>query len=229
MTLYIQKIIKMKFKKMIATKIWFIFVIFLLVDTINLQGQSQPKKIILSGSSSISGQFLDETYSFGSNNPTELKTTQFNFQPSIGIFLSYFIRLGIYTDYLYNNQKNGNYYSKSVSTSVGPYFRVYFNDYKISPFINAKLGYSRLKIDQKEDNNSYDDILKGMNYGLGLGLEYYIGRKYSFELLLDYNVLNVSCEKTKNSSWPFFGQTSYSESVKRNGFKFNIGVNLFLN
>jgi hypothetical protein len=194
-----------------------------------LHGQSQIKKVILSGSSAISGQFSNDTYSFGANEPVHVKTTKLNFQPSIGVFVSYFVRLGIYTNFSYSNQESTYAYNKSFSTSSGSYLRIYFNDYKISPFVNVNLGFTTLKIDQYESHDETHDSYSGINYGFGLGVEYYIGRKFSFESIIGYDASKFFSKEKSVSSWSYTGYSSTRYEIKHKEFYVKIGVNLFLN
>ena len=64
---------------------------FLLIVNISLKAQPLPGKLILEGSSALTGQFFSTRYSSGHKTINN----QINFQPRIGVFVSHFINLGI--------------------------------------------------------------------------------------------------------------------------------------
>ncbi|MCG8702324.1 MAG: hypothetical protein MI922_30010, partial [Bacteroidales bacterium] len=64
---------------------------------------------------------------------------------------------------------------------MGPYLRVYFSDYNVSPFFHTNLGYSRLKLMPNSDSEDVELKMNGFNYGIGLGLEIFNTGKYSLE------------------------------------------------
>ncbi len=209
------------------------FSIFLIFLIFNLNAQPLPGKVILRGSSALTGQFFTTNSTIGDFS-TEVKTSQFNFQPSIGRYVSHFIFLGIYTGYNYQKEKEyfkdskDNRFNKSTSLALGPYIRCYFSDFKFAPFLHGNIGYSSQKIEQQADMNSdiYSFKMKGVNYGLGLGIEYFIERKYSFEFLFIYNGTSVRGDATSSD---YFDNTSVSLSQKNKGFGFRIGASIFLN
>ena len=202
--------------------------VFLVICNNHLQAQPIPGSVILKGSSSLSGQFMTNNYNMGSGSTTKIKSTHYNFQPSVGAFFSHFVTMGVYVGYNYQNDKGDDTYDKLKTFSIGPYLRCYLSDSKFAPFLHTSVGLSSYKVDQKL--NPYDDPtslgMSGFNYLLGAGVEYFVNRKFSFEFLLDYTRTYVSKETTSS----YMGLSSSDKvSIENKGLEFRIGVSVFLN
>ena len=205
----------------------FILLTILLSAIIAVNGQTLPRKILLKGSSELSGLFSTDTYEIGSNY-IKSKTTQIKFQPSIGKFYSHFIFLGIYTEYGYQKQTEDyeEYEGNDSETitkmlSIGPFLRVYAADMKFSPFLHLNIGYSRHSIEQEQDATENPKIkMDGLNYGVGVGMEYFIDKKFTFEFLLNYYHLSVS---------DYVEEIEDAVSIDNKGFEFRIGTSIILN
>jgi hypothetical protein len=211
------------------------FLIFFIFLILNINAQPLPGKIFLKGSSEFTGQFLTTDYEIGGSS-FEVKSNQFNFKPSIGRFVSHYILIGIFTGYRYQkdtesfeDNENDNYI-KSTSLSIGPYIRGYLNDANFAPFIHGEFGYSGNKVEQQENSSSDIADLKmtGMNYELGIGFEYFVERKYSFEFLLNYGGSSVKADITVDD-WSYSSSSTESLKLKSKGFGFRIGTSIFLN
>jgi hypothetical protein len=132
-----------------------VFFILFLFATCNLNAQPSPGNIILNGSSAMTGQFFSNNYKSSSGLSSQDKTTQFNFQPSIGVYVTYHINLGISLGYNYQNTWKDNTYNKLTIISLGPYARFHFTESKFAPFLQTNIGYSGYWVKQKE--NSYSN------------------------------------------------------------------------
>jgi hypothetical protein len=217
----------------------FSFIVLLVIVVFNVQAQDllrpyePPGKVILKGSSALEGQFLTTDY-YNNDAITQVKTTQYNFQPSIGKFVSHYILLGIFTGYNYKNTKrfpgdsDDNSYNKTKIFSIGPYIRCYFSDTKAAPFLHGEIGYARYSTEQQADADAdiYSMKMPGMNFALGAGIEYFVERKYSFELLINYHGQSVSDSKSADS---FYGPTTIRYRIDTNGFDLKLGISIILN
>ncbi|OFX87844.1 MAG: hypothetical protein A2W99_16140 [Bacteroidetes bacterium GWF2_33_16] len=194
------------------------------IFTIN--GQTLPKKVLLKGSSDLSGLFFTNTYEIGSNS-VKTKTSQIKFQPSIGKFYSHYVFLGIYTEYGYQVQTEDyedNEYDTESNTkilNIGPYFRLYAADLKFAPFLHVNIGYSRHTIEQVQNETEIPKFkMDGINYGVGVGMEYFIDKKFTFEFLLNYSYLSVR---------EYVDEIEDAVSINNKGFEFRIGTSIILN
>lgn len=205
----------------------YILLVFLMFLIFTVKAQPLPGKYILKGSSELTGQFLTTDYKSGSNS-VQVETSQINFQPSVGVFISHYIYLGIYTGYKYQKETEGDSYNKSKEFLIGPYVRGYFGDFKFIPFVQGNLGYSNNKLEQKDDiSGDVSDLkLDGINYGLGVGVEYFNERKFTFEFMINYSGTSVS--KTENTT-NFYTPSATEYKINSRGFGFRIGTSIFLN
>jgi hypothetical protein len=193
-----------------------LFVLFLFIS-INSNAQPVPGTTILKGSSALTGQFLKSEYNNGIQTSQE-KTTQINFQPSIGIFITHFVNIGINAAYSYNKDQEENTYYKSTMYAIGPYIRGYFTDAKFAPFLNGDVGISRSKIAQKLEGDGYEKAIamNGINCSIGIGMEYFVSPAFSFEFLLAYAYSSVSP----------LGSAGNTGNIKSKGLEFRIGASI---
>ncbi|NOQ27317.1 MAG: outer membrane beta-barrel protein [Bacteroidales bacterium] len=204
---------------------YLLFVLLMFVVFIS-QAQPQPGRYILRGSSDISGLFLSTNYRMGSNT-TQVDRTQINFQPSVGGFITHYIFLGMYTGYEYQKEMESGGYNKSNEFLIGPYVRGYIGDYKFIPFFQMKVGYSNYKLEQKDiDSGAITNIsMDGVDYGFGIGIEYFFERKFTLELLLSYDGTKVDNNEYSTNN---LGVSTSEICINERGFGFKVGASVFL-
>jgi hypothetical protein len=67
--------------------------------------------------------------------------------------------------------------------------------------------------------------MNGLNYGLGIGAEYFIEQKFSIEFIFGYVRNYVEKETTSNT----MGLNNLNQtSIESKGFEFRIGGSIFL-
>jgi hypothetical protein len=194
----------------------FLNVVFISITQFAIS-QPIPGNVTLKGSSAISGQFFTNNYSYSSNNSSQqIKTSEINFQPAIGVFVSFFVNIGAYIDINSIKEVEDNNFNKTKTLTIGPYIRVYFSDTKLAPFIQVNAGYSNYKIFQ---NNNSEFTMDGANYRIAAGLERFFNKKCSFEVLLGYsgNYLMTTSSNLLDIT-----------KIKSKGIELSIGANLFL-
>lgn len=194
-------------------KVYFTLLI-VFITICNSYSQPLPKKIILKGSSELNASLF--------NNSSTVKTINFNLQPSIGRFINHYINTGIYLDYNYNKVQGGSD-EKSVYTSFGPFVRFYIGDYNLIPIVHVNVGYTSSKVNEFDGEDYRNYNLSGVNYGTGVGVEYFIERRYSIEFLFLFNGYSLSNGVSMEDS---YGGNKW---INRSGLAFRIGTSIFLN
>jgi hypothetical protein len=210
------------------TRFFLRFVIIVLMTLLlsNNYLSAQTRKVVFSISSAFTGDFFTETYSVNSNNLSQSKTSKFNFQPAISYFFSDLFKAGIYMDYDFLQEKgDNNNYNRTKSSSFGPFLRINMSENNVSPFIHTEFGYSGLKFEQHDDTNDSEADFTGINYGVGLGIEFFIQRKCSFEVLLNYRRSKLSFVQ---KGYNFYGPVSDKIDFEQKGVEIRFGFNVFI-
>lgn len=196
---------------------------FLVLAIITLKAQPLPGKYVLKGSTDLAGLFLSTDYKGGSNT-TQVNKTKINIQPSAGAFITHHIFIGVYTGYEYQKESIDKSYNKSNEFLIGPYLRGYIGDSKFIPFFHINVGYSNLRLKQDDDDSSLN--LDGVDYGFGIGVEYFFERKFTFEFILSYDGTKFTSDEYSTNA---FGITSSDIVIHEKGFGFRFGTSFFLN
>jgi len=200
--------------------------LFFVIVVLNMHAQPLTRKYILKGSSELTGQFMTDNYNNGTNS-VKVETSQINFQPSIGAFISHHVLLSMYIGLQYQKETESeeNTYNKSSIFSIGPDVRFYLGSSKLIPFLEGALGYARTRLEQKDNLGDISDVnLNGIEYRLGFGIEYFIERKFSFEFMINY----AGSELNEVSNTQEY-HSSNEYNITSKGFGFRIGTSIFLN
>lgn len=200
--------------------------LFFVIVVLDMHAQPLTRKYILKGSSELTGLFMTDNHDNGTNS-VKIETSQINFQPSIGAFISHHVLLSMYIGLQYQKETESeeNTYNKSYVFSIGPDVRFYLGSSKFIPFIDGSLGYASTRLEQKDNLGDISDVnLNGFEYRIGFGIEYFIERKFSFEFMINYS--GAELNEVSNTQ-DYFGSDEYN--ITRKGFGFRIGTSIFLN
>lgn len=182
---------------------------------LSAQSQDFQGLTILKGSTGLNSSWFSNHLSSGGST-SDYKNNQFNIQPSLGVFLSYHVQLGFYTNYQYSKSIAGNTTTSSSDLSIGPYIRIYFNEHETKPFLHFNLGVASQGSDEYTGHTKSSLYLTGFEKRVGLGLERFVKKRFSLEMLLTYGDLKLS-------------QSSPDISYSRTGFGFQVGTGIILN
>ncbi|AIM36639.1 hypothetical protein KO02_07905 [Sphingobacterium sp. ML3W] len=126
----------------------------------------------------VEGNFSANTTN---DKTTKEKTSTFNFNPSVGYFVSDKIAVGL--DFNFGNEKNTNYmgtsdtYDKVSNFGIGAYGRYYFLDLgsRFKTYAQLAAGYQQATGEINDGTSTLDvPKIKGFGAGAGLGVNYFV-------------------------------------------------------
>jgi len=180
----------------------------------------------------------DESTSNGTNSAgvvtsNSQKSSSFNIQPMVGIFITDNLALGIFTNYSYSENTSiysdvsNNYSSKNNSITIGPFIRKFFplnERFAIYGQGNIGFSHSSTRFEPEIVGSVFNTNSKTNNFSAALrpGIVFFATSKIGVDLSVQG--LQYSIGKEKNSS--------RSISNFNAGFNFpnlNIGLNIYLN
>jgi len=148
--------------------------------------------------------FVTGSFRIASANEGDNKNSVFDVSPSLAYFLSENIALGGRLTYLNRKSKSqGITTNENTSFGVGTFGRYYLTPQnKFSIFGELSIDYLR------NSNNSSDDSVNTLNFGLGAGLNYFVSKRFSIEAslaFLNYGISNSNADDTDSRSVIDFG------------------------
>lgn len=156
------------------------------------------------------------------NKTNKLKTNSFNFNPSVGYFVSDKVAVGL--DFNFGNNKETNYsgandiYTKDSNFGIGAYGRYYFLDLgsRFKTYAQLAAGYNQ---NTGELNNGTTTVdvpkIKGFGANAGLGVNYFVTEN----IAINFGLTDLVSFKSKKAD--IDGAKSANE--------FNANINSFNN
>ncbi|CDS92185.1 hypothetical protein FM120_35880 [Sphingobacterium faecium PCAi_F2.5] len=145
------------------------------------------------------------------NKETEKKTSTFNFNPSVGYFVSDKVAVGL--DFNIGNSKNTDYsatadtYVKNNNFGIGAYGRYYFLDLspRFKTYAQLSAGYNQFGGEINNGTTTTDIAkTKGFGAGAGLGVNYFVTENIAINFgltnLLSFNSKKVDVDGAKSSN-----------------------------
>jgi outer membrane protein len=167
--------------------IFTISIILLTTIMVNAQKSSEG---FLKGNSFLSGQFA-----FNSESTGDLKTTSFDFSPTVGFFLSNNVAIGVQMGVSSNQSKfKSTKISEEQGFSGGILARYYVNPTsKFSVFGSAALGFG--------STNNKTDSLKTTSFSFGFapGISYFLSNHFAIETTIGNLGFSSSKPDTKGA------------------------------
>lgn len=179
-------------------------IVFVLLMSVSVMAQSPISKgtINLNGNLSFSSQSFENGY--GTQNVISLN-------PQVGYFFVDNISFGLSLSY--------NRFSVSGASNsdlgIGSSIRYYFALQNVKPFISLGYFYTQ------SSNSSNDDKLKGNQFSITGGLDYFITKNVAIESIISYDFKN---QKLPDSYRAFYKDIE----IKSNTIKVGIGINFFI-
>jgi opacity protein-like surface antigen len=152
------------------------------------QGQTQKGKILLGGTSDIS--FNSSSIKSVTNGKKEDlgKTSQLTFSPQIGFFVANNFSLGLGLPLVHASEKYDEDHKLSYqSISLAPFFRYYFGETNVKPYLHSEVGVGSWKITSADPffgSNKYSGGLRSFASGAGLGI--FLNESVTLDLGLRY-------------------------------------------
>ena len=184
--------------------------------------QTEKGHFIFSGNTSAEFSNTKRT-----NGSSEVKTTSFDVNPTLGYFVKDNLFLGLAGNFEFTRYKNNqSFIQKTTLTVLMPAVGYYFPlEGKIKPFVSGSFGLATLK---SVYTNNYEPIFgdpafsnsetikyNGLAYTISGGASYFVTNNFSLDAQLSYNYVNLEQK-----------DTDYYE--KNSGIGFRIGFSVFL-
>ena len=145
-----------------------------------------------------------------------------NISSEIGYALKTNFFVGMYFNYAYQDTDDEDFGYESITNTVSaaPYFKYYFSENNIKPFLIASYGLGTLWGKSKfvfNNNNSFSDSKRNYyTFNFGGGVSYFFNKNINVELSLKYH---------RNS---FVDEDDPNEKNITNNINSNIGFTIFL-
>jgi hypothetical protein len=192
-------------------KILLLSILFL--SSLAVYSQTRPGKLLIDMETGLSFNSYTENYSYeGSDLYGDISTSQFNFTPSIGVFLTENIALGGMFYYQQISQDYDGETNATSNTEVGPWVRFYFGQSKFKLFLHGNItAASRF---EDYEGSDYDYKFNGLGYGVGFGASYFINEHIAATGMFKYSGVSLSCTDDKDYEY------------KRSGLSLNLGFSI---
>jgi opacity protein-like surface antigen len=172
----------------------FLVLVLMLIFSLSLQAQTEKGKLWIAGSSQLG--LSQGGYKTKIDGDETSNYSQFGlvFQPKIGYTVIKNLPLGVFFNIENSGfqDKEGDYKSRSLSTSGGPFIRYYFADLMgLKPYAEALFGFGFVNSKYQIMGDDWNENrVRLINFSLGAGLTYFINDHIGIDLLLGYNYKN---------------------------------------
>jgi outer membrane protein len=182
-----------------------------LIIALGLNAQVEQGKILIGGSSNL--RFSSNTMSSEvvgvEDSDSQLKTSEFSFEPQVGYFVIDGLAVGIDLSYISSKSKWGDmdWSDPSTALGIGLFGKYYVGDTNIKPFAQANIGF--MSISYGDDDT---DKYSGLAFGGVLGAAYFINEYVGLEMGIGYAFAKIKNKDNKD------------EIGKESGLGVNIGI-----
>lgn len=190
-----------------------ILIVFICLNALITNAQTEKGKILITSGSNISFIFGNNSFEYDGVVIQETTVKQITFEPSIGVFIINNLAVGLSIPFDYTKSTADNLSINESSYGLAPFVRYYLTDSKVKPYLNFDIGYL-IANTKSNDGTDSNDTFGGIIADGGIGISAFFSDKVAFDTQLMYGF----------SKMTYNGDTDLK--LKTNAFGLIVGITI---
>ena len=151
-------------------------------------GQTEQGSVLLGGSSKLDITSMSSKIKMDGDSEDEGKSSNFEFSPQLGYFVSDGFALGVELPITSNSQTDeDNDKYTSTSLAFAPFARYYFGTGKAKPYLHGSVGFGSMNMKYKPNMGTSNDSSGSLFlYQISGGIAVFLNEKLSLDFELGY-------------------------------------------